>query len=184
VAQAARPGWDHGRPEGVDAGLEESFYFEPPTVTWSSATHLALVEVDVDSGRVEIQRYVVAHDCGVVINPMLVEGQIVGGSVQGLGGALFEEFTYDEQGQLLAGSLMDYALPRASDSPSMQLLHQESRSPLNPLGVKGVGEGGAVAPPAAIANAVSDALAVFRAEFNATPVKPEHIVRAVGENSN
>jgi len=180
VAQAARPGWDHGRPDGVDAGLEESFYFEPPTVTWSSATHLALVEVDIALGRIGIERYAVAHDCGVVINPMLVEGQIVGGSVQGLGGALLEEFTYDEQGQLLAGSLMDYALPRASDSPNMQLLHQESRSLLNPLGVKGVGEGGAVAPPAAIANAVCDALAAFGAEFNATPVKPEHIVRAVG----
>ena len=179
VAQAARPGWDHRRPEGIDAGLEESFYWEPPTVTWSNATHLAVVEVDIVSGQIGIERYVVAHDCGVVINPMLVEGQIVGGSVQGLGGALFEEFVYDRQGQLLTGSLMDYALPRASDSPGMQLLHQESPSPLNPLGVKGVGEGGAVAPPAAIANAISDALSVFHAEFNATPIKPEHIVRAV-----
>jgi len=179
VAQAARPGWDHGRPAGVDAGLEESFYFEPPTVTWSNATHLALVEVDIASGAIAIERYVVAHDCGVVINPMLVEGQIVGGSVQGLGGALLEECAYDEEGQLLTGSLMDYAMPRASDSPSMELFHQESRSPLNPLGVKGVGEGGAVAPPAAIANAVCDALAPFGAEFNATPIKPEQIVRAV-----
>jgi carbon-monoxide dehydrogenase large subunit len=179
VAQAARPGWDHGRPAGVDAGLEESFYFEPPTVTWSNATHLALVDVDVASGAIAIERYLVAHDCGVVINPMLVEGQIVGGSVQGLGGALLEECAYDEEGQLLTGSLMDYAMPRASDSPSMELFHQESRSPLNPLGVKGVGEGGAVAPPAAIANAVCDALAPFGAEFNATPIKPEHIVRAV-----
>ena len=183
VAQAARPGWDHGRPAGVDAGLEESFYFEPPTVTWSNATHLALVEVDVASGAIAIERYAVAHDCGVVINPMLVEGQIVGGSVQGLGGALFEELTYDNAGQLLTGSLMDYALPRASDAPSMELFHQESRSPLNPLGVKGVGEGGAVAPPAAIANAVCDALAPFGVEFNATPVKPEHIVRAVARQA-
>src|SRR5215471_2583220 len=179
VAQAARPGWDHGRPQGVDAGLEESFYFEPPTVTWSNATHLALVEVDAASGRIDIERYVVAHDCGVVINPMLVEGQIVGGSVQGLGGGLLEEFIYDEQGQLLTGSLMDYALPRASDSPSMELFHEHSPSPLNPLGVKGVGEGGAVAPPAAIANAVCDALAPFGAEFNATPIKAEQIVAAV-----
>jgi aerobic carbon-monoxide dehydrogenase large subunit len=183
VAQAARPGWDHGRPAGVDAGLEESFYFEPPTVTWSNATHLALIEVDIASGAIAIERYAVAHDCGVVINPMLVEGQIVGGSVQGLGGALFEEFIYDDEGQLLVGSLMDYALPRASDSPSMELFHQESRSPLNPLGVKGVGEGGAVAPPAAIANAICDALAPFGAEFNATPIKPEHIVRAVAKKS-
>jgi aerobic carbon-monoxide dehydrogenase large subunit len=179
VAQAARPGWDHRRPDGVDAGLEESFYWEPQTVTWSNATHLAVVEVDVVSGALGIEQYVVAHDCGVVINPMLVEGQIVGGSVQGLGGALFEEFVYDRQGQLLTGSLMDYALPRASDSPSMQLLHQESPSPLNPLGVKGVGEGGAVAPPAAIANAVCDALSMLGAEFNTTPIKPEHIVRTV-----
>jgi len=179
VAQAARPGWDHGRPAGVDAGLEESFYFEPPTVTWSNATHLALVEVDVASGRIEIERYAVSHDCGVVINPLLVEGQIVGGSVQGLGGGLLEEFVYDEQGQLLVGSFMDYAMPRASDSPSMELFHHESRSPLNPLGVKGVGEGGAVAPPAAVVNAVCDALAGFGVEFNATPLKPEHIVQAV-----
>jgi carbon-monoxide dehydrogenase large subunit len=109
---------------------------------------------------------------------MLVEGQIVGGAVQGLGGALLENLIYDPEGQLLAGSLLDYALPRASDSPSMQLLHQHSPSPLNPLGVKGVGEGGAVAPPAAIANAVSDALSVFGAEMNATPIIAEHIVRA------
>ena len=179
VAQAARPGWDHRRPDGIEAGLEESFYWEPPTVTWSNGTHLALVEVDITSGEIQIEQYVVAHDCGVLVNPMLVEGQIVGGCVQGLGGALLEEFVYDQQGQLLTGSLMDYALPRASDSPSMQLLHQESPSPLNPLGVKGVGEGGAVAPPSAIANAVCDALSEFGVEFNATPIKPEHIIRAV-----
>ena len=178
VALAARPGWDHQRPEGVSAGLEESCYWEPPTVTWSNGTHVAEVDVDVDTGRVAIERYVVAHDCGVVINPMLVEGQIVGGAVQGLGGALFENLIYDSEGQLLAGSLLDYPLPRASDSPTMQLLHQHSPSPLNPLGVKGVGEGGAVAPPAAIANAVSDALSVFGVELNATPIMAEHIVRA------
>jgi carbon-monoxide dehydrogenase large subunit len=183
VAQAARPGWDHCRPQGVDAGLEEVFYWEPPTVTWANATHLALVEVDLASGQIEIKQYVVVHDCGVVINPMLVEGQIVGGTVQGLGGTLFEEFVYDRQGQLLTGSLMDYALPRAADSPNVQLLHQESPSPLNPLGVKGVGEGGAIAPPAAIANAVSDALAIFKTEFNTTPIKPEHIVRAIAAGS-
>jgi aerobic carbon-monoxide dehydrogenase large subunit len=179
VAQAARPGWDHRRPAGVDAGLEETFYWEPPTVTWANATHLAVVAVDIASGRIAVDRYVVAHDCGVVINPMLVEGQVVGGTVQGIGGTLFEEFVYDRQGQLLTGSLMDYALPRASDCPGIELLHQESRSPLNPFGVKGVGEGGAIAPPAAIANAVCDALAPFKAEFNATPLKPEHIVKAV-----
>jgi len=140
-----------------------------------------LVEVDIASGRIEIEQYVVAHDCGVIVNPMLADGQIVGGTVQGLGGALLEEFVYDRQGQLLTGSLMDYALPRASDSPNVQLLHQQSPSLLNPLGVKGLGEGGAIAPPAAIANAVCDALATFKIELNATPIKPEHIVRAVGK---
>jgi len=180
VAQAARPGWDNKRPRGVDAGLEEAFYWEPPTVTWSNATHLALVEVDIASGRIDIEQYVVAHDCGVVINPMLADGQIVGGTVQGIGGAMLEEFIYDRQGQLLTGSLMDYALPRASDSPNVKLLHQESPSPLNPWGVKGLGEGGAIAPPPAIANAVCDALATFKIELNATPIKPEHIVRALG----
>jgi carbon-monoxide dehydrogenase large subunit len=179
VAQAARPGWDSKRPAGMGAGLEETHYWEPPTVTWANATHLALVEVDGATGKIEIQQYVVAHDCGVVINPMLVEGQVTGGAVQGLGGALLEGFVYDPQGQLLTGSLMDYAMPRADDVPGLQLLHQVSPSPLNPLGVKGVGEGGAIAPPAAIANAVGDALATFGAEFNVTPVRAEEVVRVV-----
>jgi carbon-monoxide dehydrogenase large subunit len=109
---------------------------------------------------------------------MLVEGQVTGGAVQGLGGVLLEGFVYDQEGQLLTGSLMDYAMPRADDVPGLQLLHQVSPSPLNPLGVKGVGEGGAIAPPAAIANAVGDALAAFGAEFNATPVRVEDVVDA------
>jgi len=179
VARAARPGWDHARPQGVDPGLEHTFYFEPPTVTWAYATHAAIVEVDIDLGRVRIEKYAIAHDCGVVVNPMLVEGQIVGGAAQGLGGALFEELAYDTEGQLLAGSLMDYMVPTASEIPDMELIHQHSPSPLNPLGVKGVGEGGAIAPPVVIANAVCDALAPFKVEFNRTPIRPEEIVRAI-----
>jgi carbon-monoxide dehydrogenase large subunit len=179
LAQAARPGWDHGRPQGVDAGLEETYYWEPSTVTWSSAAHAAIVEVDSETGRVTIDKYVIAHDCGVVVNPLLVEGQIAGGTAQGIGGILLEELAYDADGQLLSGSLMDYLVPTANDIPDMQMIHQHSPSPLNPLGVKGVGEGGAVAPPAAIANAICDALAPFGAEFNATPIKPERIVQAV-----
>jgi carbon-monoxide dehydrogenase large subunit len=125
---------------------------------------------------VTLDNYAVAHDCGVVVNPMLVEGQIMGGAVQGLGGILGEAIAYDANGQLLSGSLMDYALPIASDVPPMTIRHQHSPSPLNPLGVKGVGEGGAVAPPAAVANAVCDALAPFGIEINATPLRPEEIV--------
>jgi carbon-monoxide dehydrogenase large subunit len=180
VAQASRPGWDHRRPPGLDAGLEETFYYEPPTVTWSYAAHAALIEVDIELGLVSIEKYVIAHDCGVVVNPMLVEGQIVGGAAQGIGGAMFEEFAYNSDGQLMTGSFMDYMLPTACEVPSFDLIHQHSPTPLNPLGVKGVGEGGPIAPPAVIANAVCDALRPFGAiEFNQTPVKPHHIEQAV-----
>ena len=179
LAHAARPGWDHGRPPGVDAGLEETHYWEPPTVTWSYAAHAAIVEVDPETGGVAIDKYAVAHDCGVVVNPLLVEGQIAGGTAQGIGGVLLEELPYDGEGQLLAGSLADYLVPTATDVPDMQMVHQHTPSPLNPLGVKGVGEGGAVAPPAAIANAICDALSPFGIEFNTTPIKPEQIVKAI-----
>ena len=179
VAQAARPGWEITRPPGVEAGLEEICYWQPETVTWSYAVHVAIVEVDRETGRVAIDNYAVAHDCGVVVNPMLVEGQVMGGAAQGLGGILSEAIVYDADGQLLSGSLMDYALPTAGDIPPMTIVHQHSPSPLNPLGVKGVGEGGAVAPPAAIANAVCDALAPFGVEVNSTPVRPEQLVRAI-----
>ena len=179
VAQAARPGWDHGRPAGVDAGLEETYYFEPPTVTWSYAVHAVTVEVDIEVGRVTIENYAIAHDCGVVVNPMLVEGQIVGGAAQGIGGAMLEAIHFDSAGQPLTASLMDYLLPSAADIPRIVLIHQHSPSPLNPFGVKGVGEGGPIAPPAAIANAVADALAPFNAAFDRTPIDPQQVVAAV-----
>ena len=178
VAQASRPGWDHGRPAGIDAGLEETYYFEPPTVTWSYAAHAAVVEVDAETGRVHIENYAVAHDCGVVVNPMLVEGQIVGGAVQGIGGALFEHIHYDDTGQPLTTTLAEYMLPAAGEMPRVQLAHQHSPSPLNPFGVKGVGEGGPIAPPAAIANALADALRPLKVEFNETPIAPHQIVEA------
>ena len=179
LAHAARPGWDSGRPPGVEAGLEETFYFEPPTVTWSYAAHAAIVEVDIELGQIQIENYAIAHDCGVVVNPMLVEGQIVGGAVQGIGGALYEDIAYDAAGQPLTTTLADYMLPNACDLPHVQIMHQHSPSPRNPFGVKGVGEGGPIAPPAVIANAVSDALRDFKAEFNRTPVTPQQVNAAV-----
>jgi carbon-monoxide dehydrogenase large subunit len=179
VAQAARPGWDHGRPAGVDAGLEETFYFEPPTVTWSYAAHAVVVALDAETGSVSVENYAVAHDCGVVVNPMLVEGQIVGGTVQGIGGALFEKMTFDAAGQPLTTTLAEYLLPTAADVPRFALSHQHFPSPRNPFGVKGVGEGGPIAPPAAIANALADALRPLRVEFNATPIAPYEVVEAV-----
>jgi carbon-monoxide dehydrogenase large subunit len=179
VAMAARPGLDMGRPAGVEGGLEETYYFEPPTVTWAYAINLAIVEVDAGTGEVMVERFVVAHDCGVEINPMLVEGQVVGGVVQGIGGALLEEVAYDSEGQLLTGSLMDYLLPTAADVPDIEVVHLHAPSPLNPLGIKGVGEGGSIAPPAAIANAVTDALSPFGIEINFTPVRPDWLLMRI-----
>ncbi len=176
LAQAARPGWDHKRPPGIDAGLQETYYYEPPTVTWSYAVHAAIVEVDIETGRLEIERYVVSHDCGVIVNPMLAEAQIVGGTIQGIGGALQEAIAYDAEGQLLSGTFMDYAMPIATDFPGIELVHQEIPSPLNPLGVKGLGEGGAISPPVTLANAVCDALAPFGLELNSTPIRPEKLL--------
>ncbi len=176
IARAARPGWDHGRPPGIEAGLQETYYFEPPTVTWSYAAHAAIVEVDIETGRVAIERYVVSHDCGVLVNPMLAEAQIVGGVVQGIGGATYEAIAYDAEGQLLSGSFMDYTMPVAGDVPEIVLVHQEIPSPLNPLGVKGLGEGGAISPPVVLANAVCDALSHLGIEINTTPVKPETLL--------
>ena len=175
IAQASRPGWDHGRPQGVDAGLDETFYFEPSTVTWTSAVHAAIVAVDIETGHVTIERYAVAHDCGVVVNPMLVEGQIVGGAVQGLGGALLEEFVYDRRGEPLSVTFADYLLPTVGDVPPVQvLLTEDAPSPLNPLGIKGAGEAGVTGVGAAIAGAIDAALgrpgAVTR-----LPVTPQRV---------
>jgi len=179
IAKAARPGWDSARPQGMAAGLEQTAYYEPPTVTWAYAAHAALVEVDPDLGRVSIDKYVIVHDCGTVINPMLVDGQIHGGAGQGLGGALLEEMSYDADGQIPVGSFMGYLVPGAGDMPHLDLVHMHHPSPLNPFGVKGVGEGSAIAPPVAIANAVCDALSHLKLEFNETPIKPEKVVRAI-----
>ena len=131
------------------------------------------------SDRCAIEKYAIAHDCGVVVNPMLVEGQIVGGAVQGLGGALLEQIHYSAEGQPLTTTLADYMLPTVHELPPLTLMHQHSPSPANPYGVKGVGEGGPISPPAVIANAVTDALRPFGAEFNHTPIAPQHIDAAL-----
>ena len=179
VAQAARPGWDHGRPAHVTPGLETTSYFEPATVTWSYAVHAAIIELDRATGVPTIRKYVVVHDAGVLINPELAEGQVLGGVVQGLGGALLEEVVFDGEAQLLTGSLADYLMPTASDVPPIEILHRQTPSPLNPLGVKGLGEGGAIAPPVVLANAVCDALRPIGFELFATPVRPGEVVEAI-----
>ncbi len=178
IAAAARPGWDGRRPEGLEAGLEATAYFEPPTVTWTYATNAAIVEVDRETGEVRIEKYVAVHDAGILINPTIADGQVRGGLVQGIGGGMLEELVYGDDGQLLTGNLADYLLPSAAETPPITVVHTETPSPLNPLGVKGLGEGGAIAPPAVIANAVCDALAPFATEINATPVRPADVLRA------
>ena len=181
IARAALPGWQHRRPQHVQAGLAASWYYEPPTVTWSYAANAAIIEIDADTGQVMIERYVEVHDAGVLVNPALADGQITGGIVQGIGGAMLEAIVYDEQGQLLSGSLLDYALPRALDVPPITVIHHQSPSPLNPLGVKGLGEGGAIAPPVVIANALADALRGGAQEFNCLPIRADAVRQAVAK---
>jgi carbon-monoxide dehydrogenase large subunit len=179
VVQAAIPTF--AKPGVASADFDAIAYHHVPTVTYASAVHVAQVEVDVETGAVRLLRYLVAHDCGIVINPVIVEGQVHGGVAQGVGGGLLEDMAYDETGQLLAGSLMDYAVPRADDLPLIECEHLEYRSPRNPLGVKGLGEGGAISPPAAIANAIDDALAPLGVRLTATPALPARIRRLIEE---
>ena len=173
VVQASIPTF--ARPGVTTPDFDATAYHHVPTVTFASAVHVAQVEVDLDSGAVKLLRYVVAHDCGKVINPTIVEGQVHGGVAQGVGGALFEEMAYDEDGQLLSGTLMDYTVPRADDLPWIDCVHLEYPSPRNPLGIKGLGEGGAISPPAAIANAIDDALAPLRVRLTGTPALPSRV---------
>jgi carbon-monoxide dehydrogenase large subunit len=177
VIQATIPTF--ARPGVAAPEFDASAYHHVPTVTYASAVHVAQVEVDIGTGLVKLLRYVVAHDCGRIINPLIVEGQVHGGVAQGVGGGLFEEMVYDEQGQLLTGTLMDYLVPTATDLPPIETVHLEYPSPRNPLGVKGLGEGGAISPPAAIANAVEDALAPFGVRVTETPLTPPRILALI-----
>src|SRR5262249_39764118 len=167
------------RPPAVSPDFEATVYHHQPTVTYTSAVHLAHVEVDVGTGAVRLLRYLVAHDCGKVINPVIVDGQIHGGVAQGVGGGLLEEMIYDEQGQLMTGTLMDYLIPTAMELPAIETVHLEYPSPRNPLGIKGIGEGGAISPPAAIANAVEDALRPFGARVTRAPLGPSAVLALI-----
>lgn len=165
-----------GLPAGVEPGLEATSYHDPPIQTISNGAHVALVEVDAETGRVRLLRLVVVHDCGTVINPLIVDGQIHGGAAQGIGQALFEAARYDPSGQLVTASLMDYALPQATSMPErFELIHLETPSPLTVAGIKGMGEGGTVGVVAAIANAVADALARYRPQINRLPLSPARV---------
>jgi carbon-monoxide dehydrogenase large subunit len=164
-----------------EPGLNACTYFYPGTVTWAFGTQAAVVEVDVESCRPRLLAYAVVHDPGRAINPVIVEGQLQGGAVQGLAAGLLEELVYDESGQLLTGSFMDYAIPKCDDVPSIDVALTEHRSIINPLGVKGVGESGAIPGAAAIVNAIEDALAELNVVLREGPATPARIWQAMQE---
>ena len=158
-----------------EPGLEAHGYYAPPHATFASGCHAVIVEVDPATGEVKIIKYAVHHDCGRMINPMIVEGQIRGGVAQGVGGALYERIVYDGEGQPLTTTFMDFLMPTAMEVPSIEIVHTETPSPLNPLGVKGVGEAGAIPGPALLAEAVDDALAPFGVRVREMPLGPDRL---------
>ena len=172
----------HNLPPGVDTGgLEVTAGYRPArdSGTFSYATHSALVAVDAETGNIEILDYVVVEDGGKLVNPMIVDGQVHGGTAQGIGTCLFEEVAFDAQGQPLASSLLDYFLPSATELPPMRVLHMETPSPHTEFGMKGIGEGGAVGPPAAIVCAVNDALRAINVEVHDLPLAPGRVLAAI-----
>lgn len=181
LARAAAPGPRAAVPEGRSFGLSATSYFVPPSVTFSYGAHVAVVELDEETGQVELLRYVVAHDCGRILHPLVVEGQVQGGVAQGLGSALYEEIVYSPDGQPLTTTFMDYLLPTTAEVPSVAQIHLQFPSERNPLGVKGVGEGGAISPPAAVANAVIDALGHDPQDLVQLPLSPEKVLRLAEE---
>ena len=177
IALMANVAWN--MPEGVEAGLEATSFYDPPNFVFPYGAHLAVVEVDRDTGQVTLKRYVAVDDCGPQINPVIVEGQVHGGIVQGVGQALWEEGVYDEDGQLLTGTMLDYALPRADGLPDIEVHSTVTRSPHHPLGVKGIGEAGTIASTAAVYNAVIDALQPLGVKGVNMPLTPERVWQAI-----
>jgi len=162
-------------------GLEATRYFAPPRGTFSNGVHACIVEVDPETGMLRVRRYVVVHDCGRVLNPLILDGQIHGGVAQGLGGAMWEKLVYDAQGQPLATTLMDYLLPTSAEVPPLEVEHEETPTPLNPLGVKGAGEAGVIPVAAAVAQAVEDALQPFGVHITEMPLSPNRVRQLVAE---
>jgi len=185
VREVARAAYAGARrlPRGMEPGLEATRYYDPYYGTASNATHMAVVEVDRETFDVRILRYLVAEDCGRIINPLVVDGQVHGGVAQGVGAALLEEMVYDADGQLLTGTLMDYLVPTASEMPVMEVHHVETPSPTALGGFRGMGEGGTIGAPAVLANAVADALSGEGIEVNELPISPERLFRLLSRRA-
>jgi aerobic carbon-monoxide dehydrogenase large subunit len=182
MKQLAFAAWSaHNIPPGFEPGLEATAVYDPPNFSWPGGAHAALVEVDTETGDVQLLRYIAVDDVGKVVNPMIVDGQIHGGITQGISQALYEEAIYDEDGALLTSSLTNYLVPSAVELPTFELDRTETPSPTNPLGVKGVGETGAIASPAAVMNAVANALAPYGVTDIDMPATPERVWRALEE---
>ncbi|MBW8771206.1 MAG: molybdopterin-dependent oxidoreductase [Gemmatimonadetes bacterium] len=177
LALMANVAWN--MPPGVEPGLEATAFFDPPNFVFPFGTHICTVEVDVETGEVKILRYLAVDDCGPLINPMIVEGQIHGGVAQGIGEALQEMAVYDEDGQLLTGTMMDYAVPRAAQLPRIETRHTVTPTDVNPLGVKGIGEAGTIASVPTVVNAVCDALAPFGITHIDKPLTPARVWAAI-----
>jgi carbon-monoxide dehydrogenase large subunit len=170
-----------GAPGGLEPGLEATSYFTPDGRTFPFGAHIALVEIDPATGQLAVRRYLAVDDCGPLINPLLVEGQVYGGLAQGFGQALQEGIVYDEGGQLLSGTLLDYAIPAAPQLPDFETAHTITPSPFNPLGAKGVGEAGTTGAPPALVNAALDALAPLGVTHLDMPLTPERLWQAIRE---
>src|SRR6185503_7077448 len=173
LAAAAAPG--SPLPEGMSHELQATEYFDVTGIAFAYATHVAVVEVDPETGVVTPVRYCVVHDSGTLINPLIVDGQVPGGVVQGLGGTLMEELMYDDDGQPLNPNFVDYLMPAVGNVPPIEVGHMETPTPLNPMGMKGAGEGGAVGSPAALVNAVEDAVAHLGVRVLSSPVTPNSL---------
>jgi carbon-monoxide dehydrogenase large subunit len=182
VSEAAFAAWTaHNLPDGMEPGLTESAVYDPPNFSWPGGTHIAVVEVDIETGDTRLVRYVAVDDVGTVINPLVVDGQVHGGVAQGVSAALYEEAVYDEAGNLTTGSMTSYLVPSAAEFPSFEVDNVVAPSPTNPMGVKGVGETGTIASTAAVMNAVVDALAPLGVEDVDLPASPERVWRAIQE---
>ena len=176
--------WYDGLPEGLEPGLEATSIYDPKNFTWPFGTHICVVEIDPDTGDTKVLRYVAVDDVGNVINPMIVEGMVHGGVAQGLGQALWEEAVYDDDGQLITGSMLDYAVPQAASLPSFETARTVTPSPTNPLGVKGAGETGTIAASPAVINAVVDALSPFGVRHIDMPAKAEKVWRLIQDSQS
>ena len=181
LAEVAGAAYINEVPPGMEPGLEETTFYDPENFVFPFGAHACIVDVDADTGKVRVIRYVAVDDCGPAINPMLIEGQVHGGIVHAIGQVLYERIHYDEDGQLVTGTFVDYALPTAAELPSFETDRTETSSPVNSLGVKGVGEAGTIAASAAVTNAVIDALRPLGITYMNMPLSPMRVWQAIEE---